>query len=184
HSPSVSCRPKPPQGERCHPGTLTAMQSYGQAALSCERTYAICRCPGVQGTRVSDRADLLRLRALGALGNGVLDPLVVLEAAVAVSRDGGVVAEDCRRAVVRGDDPVALVRVEPLHCSLSHCALLARRSSACTARIPGCGDRLSFRGRARKRRRPRSELRGRYDTDTHFDNNQLHLTPCGGPAAL
>src|SRR5262249_40580195 len=73
-----------------------------------------------------DRADLLRLRALGALGDGVLDTLVVLEAAVAVSLDGGMVDEDVRRAVVRGDEPVALVRVEPLHCSLSHCALLAK----------------------------------------------------------
>src|SRR5215469_5500273 len=93
---------------------------------------------GPRAARVSDRADLLRLRALGALGDGVLDPLVVLEAAVAVSLDGGMVDEDVRRAVVRGDEPVALVRVEPLHSSLSHCALLARRSSsACTAAHSG-----------------------------------------------
>src|SRR5215468_6222702 len=93
--------------------------------------------PGPRAARVSDRADLLRLRALGALGDGVLDTLVVLEAAVAVSLDGGMVDEDVRRAVVRGDEPVALVRVEPLHCSLSHCALLARRSSACTGAHSG-----------------------------------------------
>ena len=33
------------------------------------------------------------------------------------------------------------------------------------------------------RRRPRSELRRRCDTDTNFDNNQFHLTACRSPAA-
>jgi len=55
--------------------------------------------------------DLLGLRALGPAGRGVLDPLVVLEAAVTVSLDGGVVDEDVGGAVVGGDEPIALVRV-------------------------------------------------------------------------
>src|SRR5580704_14008230 len=66
------------------------------------------------------RADLLRLRALGAPHRGVLHPLVVSEAAVPVGLDRGVVHEDVRRAIVGGDETKALVRVEPLHCSLSH----------------------------------------------------------------
>src|SRR5579871_2416692 len=70
--------------------------------------------------RVSDRADVLGLRALGALGGGELDPLVVQEAAVTISLDGGVVNEDIGGAVVGGDETIALVGVEPLHCALSH----------------------------------------------------------------
>src|ERR1700733_2510227 len=66
------------------------------------------------------RANLLRLRALGAAHGGVLHPLVVIEAAVPVGLDRGVVNEDVRRAIVGGDETKALVRVEPLHCSLSH----------------------------------------------------------------
>src|SRR5580693_10314703 len=46
------------------------------------------------------RADLLRLRALGAPHGGVLHPLVVIEAAVPVGLDRGVVHEDVRRAIV------------------------------------------------------------------------------------
>src|SRR5213595_888436 len=86
---------------------------------------------------ISDRVDLLGLRALGALGDGVLDALVVLEAAVTVSLDGGVVDEDVGGAVVGGDEPIALVRVEPLHCSLSHVLLLLRRPSGPTVVDPG-----------------------------------------------
>src|SRR4029077_9058794 len=69
---------------------------------------------------ISNRANLLGPGALVASGDGELDPLVVLEAAVAVSLDGGVVDEDVRRAVIGGDETIALVRVEPLHCALSH----------------------------------------------------------------
>src|SRR5579863_4904573 len=77
----------------------------------------------------SDRADVLGLRALRTLGDVVLDPLAVLEAAVAGGLDGGLVDEDIRRAIVGGDEPITAFGVEPLHCSLSHCALLPRRSS-------------------------------------------------------
>src|SRR5580693_6651228 len=135
-------------------------------------------CPGVPGA-VSNRTNLLGPRALGALGDGVLYPLVVLEAAVAVGLDCGVVDENVGSAVVGGDEPVALVRIEPLYCSLSHCALLPRRSSGCT----GCTSRALATARPSgagpgNRRRPRSEFRGRCDTDTNFDCYQLHLTPC------
>lgn len=61
------------------------------------------------GRGVLERADLLRPRALGAPGDGVLDSLIVLEAAVAVGLDGGLVEEDVWRAVVGGDEPIALV---------------------------------------------------------------------------
>src|SRR5215468_11539233 len=67
-----------------------------------------------------DRLDLLGLRALGAPAGGVLDPLVLLKGAVTVSLDGGVVNEDVVGAVVRGDETVPLVSVEPLHGALSH----------------------------------------------------------------
>src|ERR1700688_3687284 len=73
-----------------------------------------------RAVRSSDWTDLLGLRALGAASRGVLHPLIVLEAAITVSLDGGVVHEDVGRAVVGGDETIALVRVEPLHCSLSH----------------------------------------------------------------
>src|SRR5580693_3294993 len=54
------------------------------------------------------RANLLRLRALGAAHGGVLHPLVVCEAAVPVSLDRGVGHEDVRRAIVGGDKTKAL----------------------------------------------------------------------------
>src|ERR1700728_54563 len=87
----------------------------------------------------SDRADRVSPRALSAMADGELDPLVVLEAAVAVSLDGGVVNEDVGSAVVGGYEPEPFVRVKPLNCALSHGAFFCcddlrdRR-----ARVPGC----------------------------------------------
>jgi hypothetical protein len=49
--------------------------------------------------------DLLGLRALSATSSGVLDALVLLEAAVTVSLDGGVVDEDVWRAVAGAMKP-------------------------------------------------------------------------------
>src|SRR4051794_18185036 len=74
-------------------------------------------CPSLRG---SDRADVLRLRTLLALGHVVLDALVLLERLVAVALDGGVVAEDVGAAVVLGDEAETLLRVEPLHSALCH----------------------------------------------------------------
>jgi hypothetical protein len=67
-----------------------------------------------------ERLDLLGLRALGPPAGRVLNPLVLLKAAVTVSLDGGVVNEDVVCAVIRGDETVALIGVEPLHGALSH----------------------------------------------------------------
>jgi hypothetical protein len=69
----------------------------------------------------SDGADLVSLRALCAVADGELDPLVVLKAAVAACLDGGVVNEDIGSTVIGGDETITLVSVEPLHCALSHC---------------------------------------------------------------
>src|SRR5690242_11705946 len=67
-----------------------------------------------------ERLDLLGLRALGSPAGGVLDPLVLLQAAVTVSLDGRVVNEDVVGAVIGGDETVPLVSVEPLHGALGH----------------------------------------------------------------
>src|SRR5450755_4555220 len=90
-----------------------------------------------------ERADLLGLRALRALAGGEVDPLVLLEAAEAVSLDGGVVNEDVGGAVVRGNEAVTLVGVKPLHGALSH-VLFSYRNDLRDPRmcVPGCCDRL------------------------------------------
>ena len=67
-----------------------------------------------------ERANLLSLRTLRALAGGEVDPLVLLQAAEAVSLDSGVVNEDVGGAVVWGDEAVTLVGVKPLHGALSH----------------------------------------------------------------
>src|ERR1700734_358744 len=68
----------------------------------------------------SDRADFLGLRALLPASGGVGHPLVVLQAAEAVSLDGGVMDEHVGGSVVGGDEAVALVGVEPLDGAFSH----------------------------------------------------------------
>src|SRR3954452_13645658 len=75
------------------------------------------------GTVVSERANLLRLRALLALGDLEFDPLVLLESAVAAHLDGREVDEHVSTPAVDGDEAKALVRVEPLHGSLRHTGL-------------------------------------------------------------
>src|SRR5216684_8593295 len=68
----------------------------------------------------SEGADVVSLRALGALGGGVFHLLVFIQGAVAAGVDGRVVNEDVGAAVIGGDEAVSLVCVEPLHGSLSH----------------------------------------------------------------
>src|SRR4051794_16075625 len=80
------------------------------------------------GRSGSERADVRGLRALLALGNLELDPLVLVQAAVPRGLDRGEVGEDVRAAVVRGDEAEALVRVEPLHNAGNHVRLLDGRS--------------------------------------------------------
>src|SRR5690242_19888099 len=119
----------------------------------------------------SDGPDLVGLRALGAPAGGVLDPLVFLEAAVAVSLDGGVVDEDIGSAVVGGDETIALVGVEPLHCALSHYFSPETIFGAACAG-PGLLRSPAPGGQAPGSAAPRSELRRRCDTDTNFHYNQ------------
>src|SRR4029450_6590393 len=67
------------------------------------------------------RHDVLGLGALGSLGGLELDLRTLGERLVAVAGDGRVVDEEIlAAAVVRGDEPVTLGIVEPLHCSCSH----------------------------------------------------------------
>src|SRR5664279_5236813 len=69
---------------------------------------------------VSGCADPGGLRTLRRLLDLEIDPLALLERLVARPADSGVVDEDVARAVIRGDEAVALLRVEPLHSSLRH----------------------------------------------------------------
>src|SRR3954466_12086193 len=69
----------------------------------------------------SDEADLVGLRALLALRDLELDPLVLLQAAVAAGLDRGEVHEHVGATPILADETVALVGVEPLHGSLCHC---------------------------------------------------------------
>src|SRR5689334_23047795 len=70
--------------------------------------------------RASERADVLRLRALRTLGYVELDLLVLVEGLVALRLDRGVVNEDVVAAVLLGDEAEALLGVEPLNGALSH----------------------------------------------------------------
>src|ERR1700729_21693 len=114
-----------------------AMVAPSRSAVSCGRLYAGLRTQRSPAHQVHcsvsrvrgwpdqlDRLNLLGLRTLGAAASGELDPLVLLEAAVALCLDGGVVHEDVGGAVVRLEKTKALVGVEPLHGALSHLFLL------------------------------------------------------------
>src|SRR5690606_23915015 len=68
----------------------------------------------------SQRADVLRLRALRTLRDVELDLLVLVQRAVAARLDGRVVGEHVSAAVLGGDEAEALLSVEPLHGSNSH----------------------------------------------------------------
>src|SRR5579872_1936355 len=85
----------------------------------------------------SERADLLGLRALGALAGGELDPLVLVQAAEPINLNRGVVHENVGRAVVRCDKTVALVGVEPLYGALRHLPSPTRRSPGSSSEGPG-----------------------------------------------
>jgi hypothetical protein len=67
-----------------------------------------------------ERADLFGLRALAALASGELDPLVLFETAEAFRLNCGVMNENVSGAVVRGDEAITFVGVEPLYGSLRH----------------------------------------------------------------
>src|SRR4051812_24559915 len=103
------------------------------------------------GVVVSERTNLLRLRALLALGDLELDSLVLFQSAVAARLDGREVDEHVRTSAIDRDETEALVCVEPLHGSLRHADLSfgkcrpsdARPLAVSEQRRPG-GDR-SFR---------------------------------------
>src|SRR5205807_755650 len=95
----------------------------------------------------SDQAYPVGLRALLALRDLELDPLVVFQTPVAVGLDRREVDEDVRPAAVGGDEAEALLRVEPLDRALCHVPLLwviektptrrGRRSCTALSRRPG-----------------------------------------------
>src|SRR5918998_2910776 len=68
----------------------------------------------------SERANVLRLRTLGALGEVELDLLVLVERLVAAGLDRGEVDEHVLAATILRDEAEALVGVEPLDGALSH----------------------------------------------------------------
>src|SRR4051812_9730382 len=75
---------------------------------------------GLRRSCRSDRANVARLQALLACGDGVLHLLAVGEGLEPVAADGAVVDEHVRRAVLRRDEAEALRLVEPFDSALSH----------------------------------------------------------------
>src|SRR5689334_633558 len=134
-----SCPSTRPRGPTRTSPTAAWSRSRGRwpEALVCgtERGRPLAEPPRSVVRVVLDRVNLFGLRALGAAPRGVLDPLVLLEGAEAVHLDGGVVDEDVGRAVVRGNEAVALVRVEPLHGALRHVLLLLMTISGTHGRV-------------------------------------------------
>jgi hypothetical protein len=153
HPPCPVVR-NPASGKRCRPGILAAAQA-SRAGCPASRAaiplLPVSRRTG-RGLRPGGRA---RPAGPCAPGDGVLDPLVVLEAVVAVSLDGGVVDEDVGRAVVGGDEPVALGRVEPRRppqmADLGFLSVVRRLLGATRPKASGCcsGDSRRRGGRPR-----------------------------------
>src|SRR5690348_8675189 len=79
-----------------------------------------CAAMATRRANASDRTDVLRLRSLLPLGRVKLDLLVLIQRPVAGARDRGEVHEHVRRPVIGGDETIALIGVEPLHCSRCH----------------------------------------------------------------
>src|ERR1700738_4970647 len=76
--------------------------------------------PAPPNTSASGGNDVLRLRALLALGDVEVHLLAFLELAVALGGDVRVVGEHVGAAAVLRDEAEALFRVEPLHGAGSH----------------------------------------------------------------
>jgi hypothetical protein len=81
------------------------------------------------------------------------------------------------RSIVGHDKAVALIRVEPFHCSLSHCALLPERSAGSTSVHPGAARPPVPPWEGSGMQAPAVRIRRRCDTSTKFDYNRSHLTP-------
>src|ERR1044072_7323270 len=90
----------------------------------------------------AEGADVLRLRALGALRDVELDLLVLVQGLVALGLDRRVVHEDVVAAVLLRNEAETLLGVEPLHGALSHVLdtpVFGTRAAASTTRKRG-GD--------------------------------------------
>src|SRR5580658_9112381 len=136
--PKIVTGPFSPRGPS-RPRSFTIKSALTLAAGTCyARGYAGSRSPfkgagrpgpGSQKApgpvrRRLERADFLCLGTLLSPPSGVADPLVVLQAAEAVSLDSRVMDEHVGGSVVGGDEAVALVGVEPLDSAFSHVLLL------------------------------------------------------------
>src|SRR5680860_753040 len=94
----------------------------------------------------SERANVARLRALLALGHLEADLLTLVEGLVALALDRGEVNEQVLATGVRGDEPVALVGVEPLDGTFWHGVSLRDRTTSGSSRCEerdtpnGCGS--------------------------------------------
>src|SRR5690242_18894319 len=90
----------------------------------------------------SERTDVLRLRALGALGDVELDLLVLVQRLVAVGLDGRIMHEDVVAAFLLRDEAETLLGVEPLNGALSHDARYSfvGARAATSATRTRCGD--------------------------------------------
>src|SRR5215217_7582140 len=90
----------------------------------------------------SDRADVLRLGALGTLGDVELNLLVLVQGLVALGLNRRVVHENVVAAVLLRDEAETLLGVEPLYGALSHAylLLLTRGGTATSAARYRCGE--------------------------------------------
>ena len=107
-----------------HSGTRVSLRVRGggspeRRAKARPRDLSGWKAASEVGRGSGDDLDPVRLRALGALDDVELHALVLVERAVAVGLDGGVVDEHVLPAV-HGDEAVALLVVEPLHGALCH----------------------------------------------------------------
>src|SRR5262249_23145232 len=84
----------------------------------------------------SSSADVLRLRALLALGHVVLDLLPFVQLAVAGARDCRVVHENVGASIVLLDEAEAPFRGEPFYRTASHYVFLLRTRQDCRHRLP------------------------------------------------
>src|SRR5918999_4793104 len=125
----------------------------------------------ITAKRRSDGADLVRLRALGALAGGVLHLLVLREAAVAAHVDRRVVNEDVGAAVIGGDEAEALVGVKPLHGARAHVLCLLRGDSSSEPR-----GRAAPAVAVRHRRKPPTQRNARVRTPRAFSRSQTSTT--------
>src|SRR5215210_887058 len=111
-TPFVLRLPKPAPGP-CQGKTIGALAMPGPRSFRADTT--VDRRSG----RL-ERGDVVRLHPLAALRRLVRDLGALLEGLEALAGYAGVVDEEVLAALVRGDEAVALLVAEPLHCSLGH----------------------------------------------------------------